>query len=234
MFALAELKDTIRIAPELFHLNLVEAICDEINRKLANKVLLNVGLCIALKDITSLKDSIILPGDGASHIEVIFRYIVFRPAIGNVITGKIRSCSREGVHVTLGFFDDILIPPSALQHPSRFEETEQAWVWEYPVDDGEKHDLFMDIGEPIKFRVSGEIFEESSPIGPPKSDKPGSSTQLKEIKAPYRINAAINESGLGVLSWWASQNQTTEEICEGEENEEEYNNEDDGDGAYEE
>ncbi|KAM7357898.1 RNA polymerase III subunit H isoform 2-T2 [Cochliomyia hominivorax] len=198
MFALAELKDTIRIAPEQFNLKLVEAIRDEINRKLANKVLLNVGLCIALKDIVSLKDSIILPGDGASHTEVIFRYIVFRPSIGNVLTGKIRSCSHEGVHVTLGFFDDILIPPTALQHPSRFDETEQAWVWEYPLEDGGKHDLFMDIGEPIKFRVSREIFEESSPIGPPKNDNmnPGStapstsaaaSGQNTEAKTPYRI-----------------------------------------------
>lgn len=38
MFVLAELKDTIRIAPEQFHLKLIEAIRDEINRKLANKV----------------------------------------------------------------------------------------------------------------------------------------------------------------------------------------------------
>lgn len=161
-------------------------------------MLLNVGLCIALKDIVSLKDSIILPGDGASHTEVIFRYIVFRPSIGNVIMGKIRSCSHEGVHVTLGFFDDILIPPTALQHPSRFDETEQAWVWEYPLEDGGKHDLFMDIGEPIKFRVSREIFEESSPIGPPKNDnlKPGTpaattsaaaTAQNNESKTPYRI-----------------------------------------------
>ncbi|CAD7005668.1 unnamed protein product [Ceratitis capitata] len=247
MFVLAELKDTIRIAPDQFHLKLVEAIRDEINRKLANKVLLNLGLCIALKDIVSLKDSIILPGDGASHTEVLFRYIVFRPTIGSILTGKIRSCSREGVHVTLGFFDDILIPPSALQHPSRFEEAEQAWVWEYPLEDGAKHDLFMDIGEPIKFRVSREIFEESSPIGPPKADTQqasssaaataavAASTQQTEVKTPYRIVAAINESGLGVLSWWDQQNQVAEE---GDENEDkdnaEYENDEDGEGAYEE
>uniref|UniRef100_W8C0R7 DNA-directed RNA polymerase III subunit RPC8 n=1 Tax=Ceratitis capitata TaxID=7213 RepID=W8C0R7_CERCA len=247
MFVLAELKDTIRIAPDQFHLKLVEAIRDEINRKLANKVLLNLGLCIALKDIVSLKDSIILPGDGASHTEVLFRYIVFRPTIGSILTGKIRSCSREGVHVTLGFFDDILIPPSALQHPSRFEEAEQAWVWEYPLEDGAKHDLFMDIGEPIKFRVSREIFEESSPIGPPKADSQqasssaaataavAASTQQTEVKTPYRIVAAINESGLGVLSWWDQQNQVAED---GDENEDEdnaeYENDEDGEGAYEE
>lgn len=47
--------------------------------------------------------------------------------------------------MTLGFFDDILIPPSNLQHPSRFDETEQVWVWEFD-NDGDKHDLFMDPG----------------------------------------------------------------------------------------
>lgn len=124
MFLLAELKDTIRIPPETFHMKLIDAVKDEINRKLANKVmpivhirlcepnlylfwywnvhfhqvLLNVGLCIVLKDIIRVGDSIILPGDGASHTEILFRYIVFRPRIGDIITGKIRSCSREGVH----------------------------------------------------------------------------------------------------------------------------------------
>lgn len=38
MFVLAELKDTIRIPPEMFNLRLVDAVKDEINRKLANKV----------------------------------------------------------------------------------------------------------------------------------------------------------------------------------------------------
>lgn len=180
-------------------------------------------------------DSIILPGDGASHTEVHFRYIVFRPSIGDVITGKIRSCSREGVHVTLGFFDDILIPPTAMQHPSRFEETEQAWVWEYPTDDGH-HDLYMDIGEPVKFRVTGETFEESSPVGPPASDASTAPGGVQSVhhpqaggpgaagsagagdavcdttaKTPYRIVVAINESGLGLLSWWDQHSPAAEE-----------------------
>ncbi|XP_001353902.1 DNA-directed RNA polymerase III subunit RPC8 [Drosophila pseudoobscura] len=240
MFVLAELKDTVRIAPDQFSVKLVDAIRDEIDRKLANKVLLNVGLCIALKDIVSLQDSIILPGDGASHTAVVFRYIVFRPKVGTVVTGKIRSCSREGVHVTLGFFDDILIPHAALQHPSRFDEAEQAWVWEYPLEDGAKHDLFMDVGEPIKFRVSREIFEETSPVGPPKSESqstqgPSTSTAAataaQEIKTPYKIIGAINESGLGVLSWWDQQGK--EDDQENEDNTE-YDNDEDGEGACEE
>uniref|UniRef100_A0A336LRH7 DNA-directed RNA polymerase III subunit RPC8 n=1 Tax=Culicoides sonorensis TaxID=179676 RepID=A0A336LRH7_CULSO len=209
---LTELKDTIRIAPEQFHLKLPEAIKDEINRKLANKVLLNVGLCIALKDIKQLGDSIILPGDGASHTVVHYRYIVFRPMIGEVLTGKIRSCNREGVNVSLGFFDDIFIPHTALQHPSRYEEAEQAWVWEYSLEDGDHHDLFMDINETIKFRVTGETFEESSPIGPPVTDDPSNSTNANlEPKVPYRITGSISEPGLGLISWWDQQNQDDED-----------------------
>uniref|UniRef100_A0A1L8DGS7 DNA-directed RNA polymerase III subunit RPC8 n=1 Tax=Nyssomyia neivai TaxID=330878 RepID=A0A1L8DGS7_9DIPT len=216
MFVLSELKTTVRIAPELFNLKLPEAIKDEINRKLANKVLYNVGLCIAMQNIVHLGDSIILPGDGASHTEVIFRYIVFRPIIGEVITGKIRSCSREGVHITLGFFDDILIPPTVLQHPSRFEETEQAWVWEYPLEDGGKHDLFMDIGENIKFRVTGEIFEEASPVGGHAFNDDKNALAATTDKTPYKIFGAINESGLGLLSWWAQDNTNAEEGDDGD------------------
>lgn len=51
--------------------------------------------------------------------------------------------------VTLGFFEDIVIPPNKLQHPSRFDQMEQAWVWEYDTGDGQKHDLFMDAGKSL-------------------------------------------------------------------------------------
>ena len=85
----------------------------------------------------------------------------------------------------MGFFDDILIPPEVLQHPSRFEEAEQAWVWEYPVEDGSKHDLYMDIGETIKFRVTNEIFEETSPVGGPNSEAAAQSNAV--VKTPYKI-----------------------------------------------
>lgn len=216
MFMLAELKDNIRITPDQFNLRLPDALRDEINRKLANKVLLHVGLCISMKDIIKLGDSVILPGDGASHTEVFYRYIVFRAIPNEVLTGKIRSCTREGVHVTLGFFDDILIPPDALQYPSRFEEAEQAWVWEYPLDDGGHHDLFMDTGNVIKFKVTREIFEESCPAGhgPPVKEEASTSKQA-ETKIPYWIEGAINEPGLGVINWWDSQD--AEDEGEGEE-----------------
>uniref|UniRef100_A0A673JDF2 DNA-directed RNA polymerase subunit n=1 Tax=Sinocyclocheilus rhinocerous TaxID=307959 RepID=A0A673JDF2_9TELE len=67
MFVLVEMVDTVRIPPWSFHRQLNDAIAEELNKKLANKVVYNVGLCICLYDITKLEDSYIFPGDGASH-----------------------------------------------------------------------------------------------------------------------------------------------------------------------
>lgn len=204
MFVLAEMTDTVRIEPWLFNVKLNDAITEELNKKFANKVVHNLGLCIALHDITKLDDSHILPGDGASHTKVHFRYVVFHPFVDEIVIGKIRSCSREGVHVTLGFFDDILIPPEALQQPSHFDETEQVWVWQYQSDEG-THDLFMDINETIRFRVVDEIFVDTTPIGPKEVDEPGSEVTEKEVKkTPYSLVGSISEPGLGLLTWWNS------------------------------
>lgn len=88
--------------------------------------------------------------------------------------------------MSLGFFDDILIPPSGLQHPSRFDETEQAWVWEYDTEDGSKHDLFMDAGETVRFRVTAETFHETCPTGP----NVAGIAENTENKIPYSLTVS--------------------------------------------
>ena len=200
MFVLALINHTVRVPAHKFHIDLDKAIGEELNTKYANKVVLNVGLCISLWDVTKREESYLLPGDGASHTKVHFRYVVFRPFMEEVLVGRIKNCSRESVQVTLGFFDDIIIPAENLQHPSRFDETEHLWIWEYQTDDG-KHDLFMDTGEEIRFRVVAETFTDTTPSGP-ANETPEASPDRDIRRIPYLITASINEPGLGLLSWW--------------------------------
>jgi hypothetical protein len=67
--------------------------------------------------------------------------------------------------VTLGFFDDVFIPATAMPHPSRFDEKEQRWVWEVEAEEG-KNELAMDVDDDIRFRVVSETFTDTSPTGP--------------------------------------------------------------------
>ncbi|XP_039426194.1 DNA-directed RNA polymerase III subunit RPC8 isoform X1 [Corvus cornix cornix] len=130
MFVLVEMTDTVRIPPWQFERKLNESIAEELNKKLANKVVYNVGLCICLYDITKLEDSYIFPGDGASHTKVHFRYVVFHPFLDEILIGQIKSCSQDGVHgklhpLTLGtrelqsswFLLDSLMILSSHQNP---------------------------------------------------------------------------------------------------------------------
>ncbi|NXW56382.1 RPC8 polymerase, partial [Eurystomus gularis] len=218
MFVLVEMTDTVRIPPWQFERKLNESIAEELNKKLANKVVYNVGLCICLYDITKLEDSYIFPGDGASHTKVHFRYVVFHPFLDEILIGQIKSCSQDGVHVSIGFFDDIVIPPESLQQPAKLtpivciltlgvasDEAEQVWVWEYETEEG-AHDLYMDIGEEIRFRVVDETFVDTSPTGPSSAEASTSNAteEVQKKEAPYTLVGSISEPGLGLLSWWTN------------------------------
>ena len=158
----------------------------------------------------------ICAGDGASHTRVRFRMLVFRPELEEVLVGKIKSCSKEGVHVTLEFFDDILIPADCLQHPARYDDNESVWIWEYPLEEDEHKDFFMDPGETIRFRVCSESFVETGPSKAKTSESDGlvgflsslpsevllTENYQDEMKvSPFSLRGTINESGLGLLSW---------------------------------
>ena len=61
------------------------------------QVLQDVGLCVAMYDILYASEGFINHGDGCSYVTVQFRMVIFRPFIGEVLTGKIRSSNQEGV-----------------------------------------------------------------------------------------------------------------------------------------
>ena len=89
MFILTKMKSVVRLDPNTFERELPEALSEALTEKLANKVLKDVGLVIALWDILSIGDSFLFPGDGASHTRVEFRILVFRPFMEEVLTGKV-------------------------------------------------------------------------------------------------------------------------------------------------
>lgn len=82
------------------------------------QVLANQGLCIALHGMDSVGPPIIYGGDGAAHIRVQFRLIVFRPFASEVIVAKVKACDATGLLVSVDFFDHIFIPAHELQYPS--------------------------------------------------------------------------------------------------------------------
>lgn len=149
---------------------------------------MDIGLCICLFDILYASDGTVKAGDGCSYVTVEFRLVVFRPFIGEVITGKTTSSSPEGIKVSLGFFDDIFIPSALLFEGSTYDDAEQTWVWH--TDDS---DLYLDNDEVIRFRVEEEIFIDCTP---------GKKGEIADLRSPYSLTASCQVAGLGLVSWW--------------------------------
>lgn len=201
MFELVELKDALRIAPQRFE-DEEGAVRDEINKKYANKVLYGIGLVLGLYDLLSVSDGVIHPGDGGSHVKVSFRLVVFKPFVGEVLSGSITNSDSDGIWVSMSFFEDVHIPPSCLPSPSQFDESEKCWRWVW-----NDNDMWLDIGQEIQFRVFAvEYGARDAHSKPPTrlntdqlvaaDEKPSAS------QPPMTITGYINEPGLGLLCWW--------------------------------
>lgn len=144
-----------------------------------------------------------------------------RPFEGEVLTGKIRGCTEEGVLVNMDFFEDILIPTACLQPGTFFDKQENLYVWRY-----QENDLYMDIGESIRVRLLSYTFVEEAPMrkdvlmaarraaaalpgGPVMVQQNQQQSAEEEAMSrpesvPYKLFGSIAEDGLGLLSWWGS------------------------------
>lgn len=206
MFVLAKFKDIIRVPASQLGQPIEKVLAEELNIRFANKVVLNVGLVICLHDILEIGESHIYCGDGAIHTRCLYRMIVFRPHIGEVICGTLKSSSKEGLNISLGFFENIVIPPQQLQEPSYFNEIDQTWTWSYK-DEDQTVNLALEIGEQLRFRIHAEEFLDVSPHGPSSNPSmiPNATLltpDMNKRQTPYTIVGSICESGLGLLKWW--------------------------------
>lgn len=201
MFILKKIRNIIKSDPKYLGQPIEQVLAKEINRQVANKVVLNVGLVICLHDIVEIGESFIFCGDGSIHTRCVYRIIVFRPQIGEILVGSLRSSSKEGLIISLVFFDSIVIPPHQLNEPSNFNEVDQTWTWNYE-DDGQTHVLRLEIGEQVRFRVHSEQFVDVSPHGPPDSTATSPNVPAISKSEPYTIVGSICESGLGLVKWW--------------------------------
>lgn len=204
MFILSHIKDLVRIAPDQFHQDTLRAVKHQLNNKYANKVIPQIGLCITLYDILDIDEGQIKPGDGASFINVEFRALVFKPFIGEVLTGWITKCNNDGIQVSMGgLFNDIFIPRSMMFENCFYKPDESAWLWQMDEDT----ELYFDINEMIRFRVEKEIFIDIKPKDPSKLDEEidgdmGEQDETTNRTPPYALLGSCQTDGMGVVSWW--------------------------------
>ncbi|KAJ7493341.1 RNA polymerase III subunit Rpc25-domain-containing protein [Mycena galericulata] len=209
MFNLAILKDTVAVHPSDFGGPPEQAIIAELNKKYANRILHDVGLCICVFDITEAGEGKVRYGDGFLWYKVIFRMVIFRPFQSEVILAKVMSSDQNGIRLSLDFFDDIYIPVHYLPYPNAFDPNERAHFW-LPNSEAKPNELldsptaermWIDKGEVVRVRVESDEFYDDEP-GPIKMSDGVQVVREVQSRAPFTVTCSMGEQGLGPTAWW--------------------------------
>ena len=108
MFYKIELKDHIRVPPNLFNLPLEEAILKRIKAKYSGFISKDLGIIIDTVGTKEIGEGVIIAGDGASYYNVVFELLTFKPEMQEIAVGKIKDIAEFGAFINIGPIDGMV------------------------------------------------------------------------------------------------------------------------------
>ena len=108
MYYKIELKDRVRVPPNLFNLDVKESVIKSIKKKYDGYISKDLGIVIDISGIKEIGEGVIIPGDGSAYYEAVFEVMSFKPELQEVVLGKIRDIVDFGAFITLGPIDGMI------------------------------------------------------------------------------------------------------------------------------
>ncbi|KAF1742282.1 hypothetical protein MXB_882, partial [Myxobolus squamalis] len=113
-----------------------------INNRFVDKVLFDVGLFISIFNIDKHSKAFVLPGKGSYFSEIYFTAVIFRPFLGQIIDGTVKTIDQSCIQSS--------IPLIYIQFR---DSSRNVWIWVYQTDLKQDHLLYISEGDKIRFRV---------------------------------------------------------------------------------
>lgn len=102
MFYKIELRDHIRVPPDIFNLPVKDAVVKRLKVKYEGFISQDLGIVIDVSNVKEIGEGIIIPGDGASYYNTTFELLTFKPELQEVVTGRIKDIVDFGAFINLG------------------------------------------------------------------------------------------------------------------------------------
>jgi DNA-directed RNA polymerase subunit E' len=102
MFYEVLVTDHVRVEPSKFGLDTDEAVRKQLEESYSGFQDRDIGTVVAVLEVLSVKEGIIIPGDGAAYYESTFKIIVFKPELQEVVYGNIDEITNFGAFINLG------------------------------------------------------------------------------------------------------------------------------------
>ncbi|MEK6889362.1 MAG: DNA-directed RNA polymerase [Nanoarchaeota archaeon] len=102
MFYLVDVEDHVRVEPKHFGLPTREAIEKQLNESYVDKVTKELGHVISVIGVDDVSDGIIIPGDGAAYYRSLFKLLIWKPELHELVYGTIAEITNFGAFLQIG------------------------------------------------------------------------------------------------------------------------------------
>ena len=102
MFYLAEVEDYVRVEPKLFGLPTVDAVDQQLREIYSNYYDKELGRAVAVIDVLEVGEGVIIPGDGATYYKSVFKVLVWKPELQELVYGEVAEITKFGAFIDMG------------------------------------------------------------------------------------------------------------------------------------
>lgn len=128
MYTLYTVKDTFSLPPEDFGKD-VESIAESVlQRKYEGKVDKEMGVIVAVFNVSNVSDGIIYPGDPATKHDAEFEVLTFMPKVDEVVGGEVSELTDFGAFVRIGPMDGLVHVSQIANEFLSFDRKTQTFV----------------------------------------------------------------------------------------------------------
>ncbi len=146
MFYVAEIEDNVAIPPDKLHLPLKEVVIELLRKQYEQTILPDVGLIIRVLDADVDPVGILPYGEAFARHKVVFKALIFKPHLQEVVEGDVVDITNFGVFVNIGGL-------TGFAHISQILNDYIAYDDKHGVLTGQKTGRVLAIGDIVRCRV---------------------------------------------------------------------------------
>lgn len=185
MFYKVKIKDHIRVPPDLFEVGKEKSVIQRIKKDYEGFISAELGFVIDVLDVDTIKEGIIIPGDGAAYYESTFYLLCFKPELQEVLLGKIKDIAEFGAFISLG-------PADGMIHISQTMDDFVSFAKE-KVLSGKESNRTLKVNDKCRARIIAVSY--------------------KDITNP-KLGLTMRQEGLGKIEWLDQNTESKEEAKE--------------------
>jgi DNA-directed RNA polymerase subunit E' len=178
LYKVYSVNDVFKLPPEHFGDNLEGVAIEVLRRKYEGQIDKEIGVIVAVFDVSDISDGEIFAGDPSTHHNAKFKILAFMPTVEEIVAGEVSELVEFGAFVRIG-------PMEGLVHVSQIANDFLSFDKKTPAFISKKTGKNLKKGDLVYAKIS--------------------TVSMKKTVKDSKIALTMKPEGLGKMEWIASE-----------------------------